>query len=99
MARESRDSEKFVQKSTDPKSFVPKTTVPVNRDRLFMKKADAVADKERLKERDARKEAAGKAFDEEENAEAKAKEEEKARAKAYREKKKAEKEAAGKGKK
>lgn len=55
-----------VQKTTDPKSYVPKSYVPTNKDRINMTKVEAIEDGQRLRERDARKEAAGKAFDEEE---------------------------------
>lgn len=59
------------QKSTDPKSFVPKNVVPPNPERINMTKVEAIKDSERLKERDARKEKAGKAFDVEETTKAK----------------------------
>lgn len=56
----------MVIKSTDPKSYVPTNIVPDNPARKFMKKEEAIEDDRRLKERSARKEQAGIAFDVEE---------------------------------
>ena len=71
----------MVQKSSDPKSFVPKSRVPDNPERKNMTKAEAIEDNNRLKERNARQEAAGRAFDIEEAEKAKAKKDTKAKGK------------------
>lgn len=74
-------SKAIAQKSTDPKSFTPKSYVPHNPDRIKMTKKEAIEDSRKLRERDARKEQAGIAFDIEEAEKAKAKKDAKAKGK------------------